>query len=63
MQSMSWYQEERMLGCCRCGRVDGGVHGSLTGIRRVLQTDSVSWEQAERWEGGDEEWVGNRCLS
>lgn len=52
-----------MLGCCRRGRVDGGVHGSLTGIRRVLQTDSVSWEQAERWEGGDEEWVGNRCLS
>lgn len=29
----------------------------------MVQTDSVSWEQAERWEGGSEEWVGNRCLS
>lgn len=27
---------------------------TVTGIGRVLQTDSTAWEQAERWEGGDE---------
>lgn len=47
---------------CRCGRVDTRTCDAATGTGRELQTDDVTWEEAERWEGGDEG-VGGEQMS
>lgn len=47
---------------CRWGRRDARARDSAMGTGRELHTDDVTWEEAERWEGGDEG-VGGEQMS